>query len=1007
MKASKKRFSRLAVAASVAALSLSAAADTRFWSDANGDTASFNAVDSWDPAPSAMSDVASDTLVLNKGVDKIATVGNGDNVSVGTLYVGWGTLDGTSMGAANDKGGRLDVTGGLLSVTNTFRLGGPYSDNSNNVVNVTGGRVVASKLRTSDCSNSGGRKSETINVSGTGVFEIAADEALLATYSGGETFVNVTAGGTFTGDQHLDIGRSGKATFTLDGGTVFLTDNNKSVNVGRHWHGGGSGNGKLEIKSGSWTSGYVNVGQGEGGATTGELVISGGTVEMRSVKVGVHTGTGTFRLSNVTVNTTSDSGIGINSNSKGTMIIDSGKFASAGNQFRVGEKGVGVLTMNGGELTANYALELNGNSESVAEGTTLNLNGGKITVGQINSKTTLTTATINWNGGTLTSNGMSDGQWGGFFPKNDYIKINVLSGGAVYETREDRGTNSEKIDQPMSGVGAFTKRGPGTLSLNGALNLKGGFKVEGGTLNVASLDCTTLKEISVAENCTLDLGGASVKVERYVVNGSERSSGTYTAHNGTVHVMSAEELTPVSARWTNAAGDGDVANPDNWVSLNAAGEEIPVAPTSATPITVVYVPGGMTFDGFSDVTWIVENDTCAEGYRRPEVLQTAVAWYDPSEYGKYSIAGDAVVALYNKGTAGSALDLQLRDANKGGPARVENAFNGTPALHFDNNSGFVSTGYFPDSFIANGERTMFAVAQGDVNNMIMLTIAQGSKNTEEGKGMLLAHKADSGNYGCAYKIGYKNPEDSNWKAGKASFDAVVSDTPYVFAGRTTLGDGDERKVISSAMSADGTKIGQLEPTSFNMPDGEEETRFNVYYGSFEVNIGWLLQNDTVGYQGEALIFTNALDDAEMDAVNAYLRGKWLNTVAVMPEFEKIVVNAEIDLGGATRTFDSVSGSGSFVDGTVVLTGDLVVTVNPDETVVVPTFDKLVLGPAARLVVMGAKNLPIRRTINILPFNSLEGEFSSVVGEKGVIVKCRYLEDHVCASRDAGMRISLR
>ncbi len=992
MKASKKRFSRLAVAASVAALSLSAAADTRFWSDANGDTASFNAVDSWDPAPSAMSDVASDTLVLNKGVDKIATVGNGDNVSVGTLYVGWGTLDGSSMSASKDKGGRLDVTGGLLSVTDYFRLGGGYSDNSNNVVNVTGGRVVASKLRTSDCSNSGGRKSETINVSGTGVFEIAADEALLATYSGGETFVNVTAGGTFTGDQHLDIGRSGKATFTLDGGTVFLTDNNKSVNVGRHCYGGGSGNGKLEIKSGSWTSGYVNVGQGEGGATTGELVISGGTVEMRSVRVGVNSGTGTFRLSNVTVNTTSDSGIGINSNSKGTMIIDSGKFASAGNQFRVGEKGVGVLTMNGGELTANYALELNGNSESVAEGTTLNLNGGRITVGQVNTKATQTTATINWNGGVFTSNGMSDG-FGGFFPASDNIKINVLSGGAVYETREDRGSKSEKIDQPMSGVGAFTKRGPGTLSLNGALNLKGGFKVEGGTLNVASLDCTTLKEISVAENCTLDLGGASVKVERYVVNGSERSSGTYVAHNGTVHVMSAEELTPVSARWTNAAGDGDVANPDNWVSLNAAGEEIPVAPTSATPITVVYVPGGMTFDGFSDVTWIVENDTCAEGYRRPDVLQTAVAWYDPSEYGKYSIAGDAVVALYNKGTAGSALDLQLRDANKGGPARVENAFNGTPALHFDNNSGFVSTGIFPGDLRAGSPRTLFAVVHG--GSVGFLSMAQAG-SSEEGRSLLLA----GGGFGEAYQIGYLG-NDAQWAKGLANF-SYSSSKPFVFSGRTASGQSGTNVVTSCAMDADGQANGETK--EFYMPSGEAALNYKSYYGTFDVGF---YNADTSGYQGEALIFTNALSDSEMDEVNAYLRGKWLNTVAVMPEFEKIVVDAEIDLGGATRTFDTVSGSGSFVDGTVVLTGDLVVTVNPDETVVVPTFDKLVLGPAARLIVMGAKDLPIRRTINILPFNSLEGEFASVVGEKGVIVKCRYLEDHVCASRDAGMRISLR
>ena len=147
--------SRFAAAVSAAAFALSATADTRYWADSNADTASFNAVDSWDPAPAAMSDVASDTLVLNKGVDKTATVGNGDNVSVGTLYIGWGTTNGTDMAASLDKGGRLDVTGGQLTVTDYFRLGGSSSDNSNNVVNVTGGRVVASKLRTSDCSNGG------------------------------------------------------------------------------------------------------------------------------------------------------------------------------------------------------------------------------------------------------------------------------------------------------------------------------------------------------------------------------------------------------------------------------------------------------------------------------------------------------------------------------------------------------------------------------------------------------------------------------------------------------------------------------------------------------------------------------------------------------------------------------------------------------------------------------------------------------------------------------------
>ena len=63
--------SRLAVAASIAAISLSATAETHFWADSNGDTASFNAVDSWDPAPADMSEVASDTLPSTKALTRL------------------------------------------------------------------------------------------------------------------------------------------------------------------------------------------------------------------------------------------------------------------------------------------------------------------------------------------------------------------------------------------------------------------------------------------------------------------------------------------------------------------------------------------------------------------------------------------------------------------------------------------------------------------------------------------------------------------------------------------------------------------------------------------------------------------------------------------------------------------------------------------------------------------------------------------------------------------------
>ena len=182
--------------------------------------------------------------------------------------------------------------------------------------------------------------------------------------------------------------------------------------------------------------------------------------------------------------------------------------------------------------------------------------------------------------------------------------------------------------------------------------------------------------------------------------------------------------------------------------------------------------------------------------------------------------------------------------------------------------------------------------------------------------------------------------------------------------------------------------------------------FKSYYGTFALgNYGY--SEDTSGYQGEALIFTNALSDAEMDAVNAYLKEKWLDPLSVMPDFDGLVVNAQVDLGGATRTFEKLSGSGSFVDGTVVLTGDLVVTVNSDGSVDAPSFDRLVLGENARLVVKGARYLPTKGTVPVVEFSSIHGEFAAAVGDKGGVV-LKYSDDgHIYARRDSGMRVMLR
>jgi autotransporter-associated beta strand protein len=160
-----------------------------------------------------------------------------------------------------------------------------------------------------------------------------------------------------------------------------------------------------------------------------------------------------------------------------------------------------------------------------------------------------------WNGGVLSCNGQAD-SWGGMFPKNDYIKVYVTGGGAIYETAAGRESKSETIAQPLSGSGSFTKRGGGTLNLTGALDLKGGFKVEGGTLNIGggALARTTFMELSVAKDSVLNLNGAAVRVASYTLDGVAQPEGTYNAHGGTVTVGNDEN----PAGWLVVDGEIDL-----------------------------------------------------------------------------------------------------------------------------------------------------------------------------------------------------------------------------------------------------------------------------------------------------------------------------------------------------------------------------------------------------------------------------------------------------------------
>lgn len=599
----------------------------------------------------------------------------------------------------------------------------------------------------------------------------------------------------------------------------------------------------------------------------------------------------------------------------------------------VGNNGDGELTIKGGVVSSTYAVQF-GSDGCIENKAVINLNGGILRTGQVNAHGA-PNAVFNWNGGTLQHN--SNSFEGGIFPDNEFIAINVLGGGAIYYAER-----SESFNHPLSGVGAFVLRSSSehALTLSGAVDLMGGFKVEGGKLVVQNLARTTFKELTVAANCTLDLCGASVSVKRYVLNGEEKPVGDYEAHNGIVRVMSDEEIVPA-------------------------------------------------------FVWVVDKDTCVANYNCPEVIQTAAAWYDPSDGSTLSVTDGKVTTIANKGTVGRTLELVLRSESKGGAAFATTAFNGTHSLCFDNSSGYLSRGAFPSDVAANGPRTLFAVVHGEGAGF--LSIAQRSTD-EEGRSMLLA----SGEWGKGYQVGYWT-ESGNWDKVQAKVEWSY-DKPYVLWGRTSQGDGGTNVVTSCRIDANGDSSGETK--GCYMPSGGSALKLQSFYGTCDVNISWV-QLDTSGYQSEALIFTNALSDVEMAEVAAYLKSKWLDPMVVMSDYDNLVVNATVDLAGTTQTFAGLSGGGWFVNGTVVLTGNLVVTVNSDQSVIVPSFDRLVLGPSARLIVKGAKNLLVAEMMNILPFNSIEGRFASVIGENGVKVTYRCEEDHICARRDPGTRIYLR
>ena len=804
--------------------------DKRYWADSNGASEKFNRAESWDPAPGSMESTAGDTFVLNKGEDKIAVVEGGDDVTVGKLCVGQGE---------NNRGGRLDVTGGSLNVAEDFIVGDDTGASAaSNIVRVTGGTVGAKKLR---------------------------------------------------------VGKSGKGEFTLDGGSLELGSGDLILCDNAN------GDAKVNLLSGTVAFHQLDITQNGGKA---EMNIGNGC--------GVDMDWALYMGANATLNVGG--------------VLDTKVSVNIGN--RAG--GPSVVNLIGDENDRGLLI--------TTEFVSVNDNG-----------------VFNWNGGRLMREPSE------FIHVNDIVpavgaqgatsklKVFVGANGAYYESQTS--TSDDAISQPLSGVGAFNKLGEGTLTIKGAFSCRGGINVEGGALAFQSgaIALADMKEISVYEDGKLDLGGAQVTVRTYRIAGDGQLPGTYHEQGGTIRVLSAEALVPVAAEWRNLAGDGDFANPDNWIVRNESGDVLfDMLPTTDTDVVVIY-------DGFardcssiqckslkvvveSDARFAAPNEISAAV---PEFARNALAWYDLADASTVTVNGDSrLTKISNKGVAGSVMNATCGV----GPSKYgEKLQRWRNLLAMKEEFGFSSPNGSVNTAMGGSEAMTLVVLSRNVPKV--------KSETESVTRMYTMGIVNDG--GSPSRIFSFSIEDD-----KGSGSSSVKYGANVEMGGVTKSPLNEWNIWTlrydpATHEVSATRCGMDgEVTAFG-PESVGEMSLPADCALF---IGVMPRN---GYQSscgdiaEAFMFGSALTDNQLEAMRTYLGNKWLGSIErqIVPGCLEIAQGATLDFGGGDWTLDKIKGAGTIGTANVTVTGSLdagltvggKLTFAEGATIDISCFDKTAIG----------------------------------------------------------------
>jgi len=304
---------------------------------------------------------------------------------------------------------------------------------------------------------------------------------------------------------------------------------------------GSSANQTIDATKLSGSSGSVVTKTGAGTLTlTNDSAIAAGTWNINSGSVSM---VGYFSGANLNV---AGGSLNINRNGGGhfalgatsTTSLSSGTISSA-TELYLGLNGNSTVNQSGGTFSAGT----NPLVMAQANGTAVyTQSGGVLEAGSIRLGASGGTATVNFNGGTVRATASGTTFMEGL------TTANVQAGGLTV----DSGTFAITVRQRLSGTGALSKAGTGTLTLSGTNAHSGGNTVSNGTLVISSTGGLGTGPTTVNSGANLNLSAGQV-----TYSGLSGTTAGTLAGSGTVNVSNigtGEALTTLNGNYSSFGG---------------------------------------------------------------------------------------------------------------------------------------------------------------------------------------------------------------------------------------------------------------------------------------------------------------------------------------------------------------------------------------------------------------------------------------------------------------------